>query len=187
MKDLQPTLWRTCRVLANSTRLDLLRELFEVTDCAVADLATAVNISDSQASIFLREINARGLISAKRAGRNVFYSATANPKVEYSDIILNALRIACASGLGNDEIIHFVTAFSHPRRLQIVAALRGKPAAIQHLVFATGISLPALHRHLRKLIDRDMVEVADEHCQLKIPSCPFGQTLQKIALMQGSL
>lgn len=185
MKDLQPTLWRTCRVLANSTRLELLRELFKLTDCSVADLATAVKISDSQASLFLREINARGLISARRSGRNVFYSAIANPNVEHADTLLNALRIACVSGIKNDEIIHFSTAFSHPRRLRMVATLREKPVVTQYLSFKTGISVPALHRHLRKLIDRDMIEIVDEYCQLKTPGSLFAQTLQKIALMQG--
>lgn len=46
MKNLNPTLWRTCRMLAGTTRIRLLRELHTHPGQSVSELARAVGIKN---------------------------------------------------------------------------------------------------------------------------------------------
>jgi DNA-binding transcriptional ArsR family regulator len=182
MQNLRPTLWRTCRILANPIRLDLLRELFSDKELSVTALATCLGLSEKTAGIYLRSISARGLISSRPAGRWVFYTATANPSVDYANTLLSLVRECCKTGIANEEIIHYVTAFTHQRRIDIVGQLQEKTIAVQELSLATQISPPALHRHLRKLIDREMVERSGKHYTLKTPSNLLGKALLQAAI-----
>jgi biotin operon repressor len=56
-----------------------------------------------------------------------------------------------------DTIFRQVTAFTHPRRIAIVRALKGQRLTEQSLLVLTGISRDAIHRHLRKLVARGVV------------------------------
>lgn len=68
-------MWRTCRALLNSTRLGMLKIAFENEgNLCVRDYAKILSIPDSIASIYLRQLNARGLIGVKRDRIKVFYN-----------------------------------------------------------------------------------------------------------------
>ena len=182
MKNLRPTLWRTCRVLANPIRLGLLRELFSAKELSVTALATRAGLSEKTAGIYLRAISARGLISARPEGRWVFYAAKTNPEVAHAGVLLSIIRDCYKTGMENEDIIHYVTAFTHQRRIDIAAQLQQKTMTVMELSLATRISPPALHRHLKKLIDREMVEHLGKTYALKIPSNPLGQALLQAAI-----
>ncbi len=145
-------------------------------------LATRTGSSEKTTGIYLRAISARGLITARPAGRWVFYTAQANPSVDHAGTLLSIVRICCQTGMQNKEVIHCATAFTHPRRIKIVAQLHHKTMTAEELAMATQISPPALHRHLRKLIERDMVERSNKQYALKIPANPLGQALLQAAI-----
>ena len=156
---LHPTLWRTCRVLAGETRLQLLRRVSNHPGHSVSDLADAGGISRPRASQELRRLQSRGLLQAVRIGRMVRYQPvpdalvpTAAPLLAASQAVFR--RYSRSSGLRFAEI---AVAFSHPRRIAIVAELIHSPRTAASLRQATGIPWRALKRHLRVLRNRQLV------------------------------
>ena len=57
----QPTLWRTCRVLANRKRLQTLALLIRQPNQTVSAVAERMSLSMPAASQYLRALEARGL------------------------------------------------------------------------------------------------------------------------------
>ena len=152
MKSLHPTIWRTCRVLANEVRLKMLWRLFQQRRSSMGELAAWGGISEATASKGLRSLNARGLIRAERIGKNVYYAPEANPEVEHAESILTALKKGYEQVVPYEHVIHVVTAFTHPRRVEILIVLSERSFDVPELSIRTQISVPALQRHLRKLI-----------------------------------
>ncbi|HRU19519.1 MAG TPA: helix-turn-helix transcriptional regulator [Kiritimatiellia bacterium] len=64
-----PTLWRTCRVLANARRLACLRVVMGTPNLCVQEIAREVRFGEAQVSLALRALQARGLIAALPLGR----------------------------------------------------------------------------------------------------------------------
>jgi len=73
----RPTLWRTCRVLANRTRLRIFRRLAQQPGQTVSDVARRLRLSLPVTSQYLRALEARGLLSARRVGLRVTYRPSA--------------------------------------------------------------------------------------------------------------
>src|SRR5947208_17162889 len=71
--DLRPTLLRTCRVLANHTRLRVFRFLLQQPEQTVSEVASHLNLPQSVASQYLRTLESRSLLKARRVGRWVKY------------------------------------------------------------------------------------------------------------------
>ncbi|VGO16134.1 hypothetical protein PDESU_04724 [Pontiella desulfatans] len=65
-------------MIANDTRLNLLRELLRCNECTVAMLGSKVGIAEAYASTQLRTLNSRGLITSRPSGKWVYYSAQPN-------------------------------------------------------------------------------------------------------------
>ena len=80
MANLNPTLWRTCKMLAGQTRIRLLRQLHRQPGPCVADLGKAVGIKRSDASQELRRIQSRGLLKSMRQGIPLVYRMEPDPK-----------------------------------------------------------------------------------------------------------
>ena len=69
---LKPTLWRTARALANGDRLNLMRLVSTAKGAkGVSELAAEAGLPIPTASVYLRALNARGLISVVRAAGGV--------------------------------------------------------------------------------------------------------------------
>jgi len=155
---LRPTLWRTCRVLANRTRLDMLRLLFRKPGLTVSGVAQLLELSMPLTSLYLRALEARGLLSAHRKGRWVHYRL---PSVEThgpAAALVAALRQEFQHGRCSTEAIFKLgTAFTHPRRIEIFRALQPQPLSFIQLQAATRLGGRALQRHLRKLHQRGFV------------------------------
>ena len=154
---LQPTLWRTCRVLANRERLEVLRVLVTQGEQRVSNLARTCGMPVARATQQLRAPQARGLLRARRQSRWVFYRPEADPLVPQSAPLLAAVQRAFARGDDAKVLMQAFTALTHERRIRIVGALRAEPLAIESLRTRTAISTPALWRHLRKLRRRGVV------------------------------
>jgi DNA-binding transcriptional ArsR family regulator len=183
---LSPSLWRTCRALANRKRLELLKCVIEQEPVSVEVLALQAGISVSTCSQWLRLLNSRGLLSVVRLGRWVYYSSGADPAVKQSEEILTAIRMAlrtCRREEDYDCILKALTAFTHPRRIQIVKAIVAKgDASENHLIQTCHISKPALFRHLQKLEQRSLVTVSDGTCAIALPETVFANALLRLAL-----
>jgi DNA-binding MarR family transcriptional regulator len=177
MHTLYPTLWRTCRVLANEQRLRLLYALFEKGEQCVFELAEKTRMRESQASIHLRALNARGLILQHRSKMRVLYHAEANQEVESAASLLEALHTCYHQKIPIPSLIRQATAFTHPRRIEIIQCLPPAGATKDWLSEKTKISLSALSRHLKKLKLRGFVTGTHNEYTKAVPEDAFSQTL----------
>ena len=125
MDTLHPTLWRSCRVLANSRRLACLKTVLAHPDLTVESVAERTGLPEDQASLCLRALQARGLLQARRQSRWVLYRPEPDPCVPVAAPLLGALRHALLDDrLTEHEIRRSLTAFTHPRRLTILRHLQ---------------------------------------------------------------
>ena len=180
--DLTPSLWRTCRVLANTRRLCLLRSVCGDGGGCVSDLAQRTGLPEEKASQHLRLLQSRGLLRAVRTGPRVLYLARADPLVRHAVPLLAALRDAVRAEVA-DDLLRQLTAFTHPRRQVLVRCLADRPGDVDELAMRSGISRPALFRHLRKLVCRGFVGCTQEGAYVLLrPDSIFGRCLLQIAL-----
>ncbi len=179
---LNPTLWRTCRVLANKIRLRVLRELSKRPEQSVSDVARRLGLSLSLASQSLRALNARGLLVARRSGRSVCYSACADRSIPDSAGLLDAiLQSFVDDKRAEANIFRYTTAFTHPRRVLVIRSLSEAPMRLHEIRAKTGISPRALCRHLRKLIARGFVKRSDGLYMCTVPKHVVGKLLLRLA------
>lgn len=156
---MSPTLWRTCRTLANRTRLELFRSVLSTPGVSVANIAAGTKMNPALASKYLRELNARGLLAVNRRAGNVFYRVKSDPSVPQATILADALLAVFEDESDPVDMIYKkVTAFTHPRRIAIAGCLLQGPARFSDLRRHLGISTPALQRHLRKLASRGFLK-----------------------------
>ena len=179
---LQLFLWKSCRVIASETRLRLLWEIFEAEELTVMELQFLVGISLGNASNQLRLLNDYGLIVSRRSEMSVIYRAEANEAVKFSRELLKALHGCYVRSESFAEIIQQATALTHQRRIEIVRALQKAALDFQSLQDATGMSMPALSRHLNKLERRGFVKRTGKLISLGRPGKALGRKLLMLAL-----
>ncbi len=178
---LNPTLWRTCRILASETRLQMLWLIFDEKELYVEQMAEWTGMSIPNASNQLRALSARGLISPRREKMLVLYRAEANESLEAAPALLEALRVCHEKSVSFKTLIRQATAFTHERRIEIVRELKGKELVFQKLLEATGMSSSALSRHLKKLEARGFVKYREGLYRTAYPGNVLGRTLLKLA------
>ena len=181
MSQLRPTHWRTCRVIASQTRLQLLWLLFQHEDLCVSALAKRVGLSDPNTSIQLRALSARGLITPQRKGLQIFYRPEVNINVEHAKTLLAALRECQERNMGFDSIIRQATAFTHAWRIKIVRSLDESRQTFSQLQESTEIPAPSLSYHLAKLKARRFITTKNGIYRPHDPNNYFGRVLMKIA------
>ncbi len=177
-----PTLWRTCRVLAGPTRLELLRRILETPDPCVTELAEALDISETRASQELRRLQARGLVQAARVGRHMRYRPVPDPNVASAKPLLAAMKTAlapCSPEL-DEQTFGVARAFSHERRLSIARALLNGPRLAVELHDGLGIPSMALHRHLRTLRAGGVVRRSKGRWELAPNPHPLAKTMKSL-------
>ena len=185
---LQPTLWRTCRVLANRHRLRILQAVIRHPGQTVSQVAQTLNLRLPMASSYLRALNARGLLQAVRSGRYVYYSPSPDPSVTGTTPLLEALKRTLASERhGIPRAFRQLTAFTHPRRLVIlkVLSVSAQGSTLQQLRTATGISRAALVRHLAKLGRRGLVDQSFGRYRCVHPKTCLARTLMTLGVGRG--
>jgi len=159
-----PTVWRTCRALMNERRLACLTAVLETPGLSVGEAADKVGLPENQASINLRALQARGLLTARRYGRWIRYFPEPDPLVQHADLVLSALRREwqSPSGLNEKRLMGALRAFTHSRRLTILKCLvLMREATCEELVAKARISQPAVSRHLETLRGAGLVRVTE--------------------------
>ena len=182
-----PTLWRTCRALANRRRLLLLRYLVLHPYRHVTEASQALRMPVAVASQYLRILNARGMLQPVRAGLRVYYRAAPDPSMPQAAILLNSLiKSYKKSGPASIDDIRFaLTGFTHARRVQLVRAISGGRATIRSLSRKTGISRRATLRHMDKLRRRGYVERRGASYRIRRPLSSVRAALVRLALRQS--
>ena len=179
---MSPTLWRTCRAVANRVRLRMLRARFQQGELPVSAAASAAGASVILGSQYLRALGARGLLATRREGRWVFYRPSADPSVRGAAELLQAVEKTFARQRRPEEaIFRHATAFTHPRRVRIARALANGPMTTGVLARNTAISRFALRRHLAKLAARGFVKANAGHYRLVHPRGQLATTLLRLA------
>jgi len=149
----QPTLWRTCRILAGKTRLQLFRQVVKEPGQTVSRLADISGISLSRASQELRRLQSRGLLKTERERSTVKYFPIPDPLVPTAKPLLAAMKSAFTQipPAADKPAIDIATALSHPRRIAILTELLKSPQDFNALQTAVHIPAVSLQRHLRLL------------------------------------
>ena len=182
---LSPSLWRTCRVLANRTRLRLLSTLLDEPDQTVSAVAHKAGVPLAVASLYLRALNARGLLGARRQGRWVYYRPSSDRSIHGSAVLLAALERAFADERNPVEaVFRHATAFTHARRIRLIQTMTSGPQTPGAMQRATRFSRPALLRHLAKLKARGYVVRDSGGYGLARPQGRLAATLLALAAAQ---
>ncbi len=156
--EVRPTLWRTCRALANMQRLQMMMLLNDAGAMGVSRMAQEMECTTGEASEALRILNARGLLRVRRLGRNVYYVIGANTSISWTSPLLHAVMEELKSGRdGRECAFKALTGLTHYRRHRILYELSLEDMDLARLRARTGISKSALQRHLRKLCMRGLV------------------------------
>ena len=77
---------RVCKAIADPKRLLIINELRD-REMSVGDLCDSLGLSQSNASQHLAVLRDRGLVAARRAGSNVFYSLRSQKIVQAVDLL----------------------------------------------------------------------------------------------------
>ena len=181
--DLTPSAWRTCRVLANVNRLRLLAAVSQGGPLAVSQAALRAGVPEITATLGLRALQSRGLLTSVRDSRWVRYAASPDPLVSHATDFLSVTTHALQQGETPATLAKAFTAFTHPRRVRIVQTLVRSPMDADALSVQCEISPPALRRHLAKLSRRGVVTATNAHTwRLAVPPLPLLRDLVLIIL-----
>ncbi len=164
------------RALANRSRIRMLRLLAVLSEVNVSGLARATTLEISLVSSHLKILAAAGLVWRRRSGRVVWYRLAehaGNPVTATTLGLLtrvfrhvphtNPKQVAAGdqadSAVRSDAALFAsFTAFTHPRRLQIIRHLAREGAASPRELSAhLSMSRNACARHLDKLQRRGVV------------------------------
>ena len=162
-ENLKPTLWRTARTLANADRLNLMRLVAKSDgEKGVVVLAEEANLPVPTASLYLRALNARGLISVKRSGRFVYYGIRTDRSLPASVRIQDAFRrLFARTALPEDwteRLIPVLRAYANPCREGIVRVLlQNGPLSYAELYRRSGLFEMTFLRHLHVLVSAEVV------------------------------
>ena len=176
---LTPSVWRTARVLANPKRLACLQAVLRSPETTVQDAAARAGLRPNVASLYLRHLQSRGLLAARRESRWVHYAAQSDDSVLHAGRILDGMRAALRTARPPfGGVRRILTGFTHPRRLKILAAIQLRGTAdFDVLRVFTGISRPALTRHLDKLRRHGLVCDGDDGWRLAPRPRPLAAVL----------
>lgn len=167
---MRPTLWRSCRVLANERRLRLLKSVLDQGALSVNEAAQKNKLPLSIASAYLRHLNARGFLRVARHGSHVYYTVGFDPLVQHSEILLKSICEAiqsCSTHREFQRVIQIVTTCTCPRRIKLVRSIACiADVEYETLRRETGMSKTALNRQLGKLLRRHVIQEHDEKYRL---------------------
>jgi DNA-binding MarR family transcriptional regulator len=178
---LQPTLWRTCRVLANRTRLRIFDLLLEQPGQTVSTVAASLKLPVPVASQYLRAMEARGLLKVRRFGLQAAYRITDNQSGPAQGLVRALRQTFRRDSSPTETIFKQATAFTHPRRIECFRVLSAQAQTLAELRAATGISVRAIVRHINKLEARGFVVCRQSQYAVVDRSDAFGRELTRLA------
>ncbi len=181
MRQLHPTLWRTCRTLANPTRLRLLQLLLERPGSNVSQLAERLDLGISAASQELRRLQSRGLIKRTIQGPSVIYLPVPDPQVPSAAPLLKALQAAWeADRNGSEAIARLAKGLACERRISLVRALVPQPQPSDQWAHLVRTRSDNLKKHVRILRESGWVTKIDKRFALLPAGHPVQATLLKL-------
>ena len=182
MRTLNPTLWRTCRMLSGANRIRLLRAAFEKPGQSVTELAQALGIGTSAASQELRRIQSRGLMQSSRDGIRVVYRLEADPQVPTAAPLLKALKAAFSDfpPERDEELRALAFGLAYPRRIAIARALQTTPQTELDLGMALRLSSYAVYSHVKILQDGGWVRRTGRNRLFATPDHPLAEALARL-------
>ena len=182
MKTLNPTLWRTCRMLAGANRIRLLRAIFAQPGQSVSELAQALGIGLSDASQELRRIQSRGLLKSSRDGIRVIYRPEADPQVPTAAPLLKALKTAFADfpPERDEEMLALAFGLAYPRRIAIARALQAASQTELDLGVALKLSSYAVFTHVKILQAGGWIRRIGRNRQFATPDHPLAEALARL-------
>lgn len=162
--ELRPTLWRTVRAVLNEQRLRLLRDVFAHDgEFYVRQVARRAGLDDPIASIYLRQMNARGLLGVRRDRIKVYYNTEPDRSLPEAVSIQSVLR-SCVSGPQKKgwelRLMTVLRGFSHFNRLAILLRLAEGPASYAQLCAAMGVCVKNFYHHMHYLRCAGLVDTA---------------------------
>ena len=161
--ELAPSFWRTIRSLKNVHRLDLLKCVYDAEGTlGVVKLAAEAGLTESVASIYLRMLNARGLISVKRDAKHVYYGTAPDRSLPTAISLQEGFRRFFATDPTKGwqkRLIKLLDGFSHYNRINIIRFLvvASNPSRAQ-LVKAAGVCEKTFGHHFTKLRAANLIE-----------------------------
>ncbi len=180
-KQLNPTLWRTCRVLSGHTRLLLFRHIVQTPGLNVSQLAVRVGIGISDASQELRRLQSRGLLRRTCHKTSVRYLPIADPQVPSAAPLLKALQEVLAGDPAQLDIIAgMAKGLGSERRVALVRALRQGPQTEDQLALRIGCSTGNLKKNLARLKNGGWIQKDGRRIELRPTVHPVGQALIKV-------
>lgn len=182
MQNLNPTLWRTCRMLSGATRIQLLRCLEENSGRNVSELAQAVGVGLSAASQELRRIQSRGLLQTERRKASLIYRFGADPQVPSATPILKTLRTTLSTrDPGGDARIQSIAhGLGHPKRIALLKSLMDSPKSTFALQKEFHLSFRTIDRHLRTLLESGLIRRDNRTLHYVPPTHPLAKALIKL-------
>ena len=188
MQSLNPTLWRTCKMLTGKTRLKLLRQLQNHPGLHVSALGNSVHIGHAAASQELRRIQSRGFLQTKRRGVYLIYRMVAYPQVSSASPLLEAIQTALSllPPERDEEMALIAAGLSHERRIRIVRALLKAPRSASDVQFALHIPDHSFREHLRVLLASGFVAKSGHLVRFQVPDHPLAQALAKL-IQKGAI
>lgn len=167
---------RLFRSLANRERIRILRLLSVFEEMNVSEIADAIEVVLTAVSGHLKVLAAAGVVWRRRSGRVVNYRLAEHAGNMVTGTALRIVRQTFSKVAADDPrkvvradrsdshtdsdaaLFACFTAFTHPRRLQIIRHLVSEgEAAHRELTAKLSMSQRACHRHLGKLERRQFV------------------------------
>ena len=188
MQSLNPTLWRTCKMLAGKTRIRLLRQLYAHPGMHVSALGTSVQIGQATASQELRRIQSRGFLQSERRGTYLIYRMAADPQVSSAAPLLGAIQTALSTlSVEEDEQMWVLAAgLSHERRIRIFRSLFKAPQSVLDLQVTLYIPHHSLREHLNTLVKSGFVARSGIRFRFKVPDHPLARALAQL-IKEGAI
>ena len=179
---LNPTLWRTCKMLAGVKRVQLLRQLHDHPGHNVSDLGSTVGSKRAYASQELRRIQSRGLLKAERRGRPLIYRMEADPQVPSAAPLLKAIQAALALHPSDrdPEMCVIANGLAHERRIAIAHILLETPRTMFDLQMRLHLSSYGLAQHLRSMEESGFAKQKGELIYFQVPPHPLARALANL-------
>lgn len=189
---LRPTLWRTVRAVMNEQRLRLLRMVFAHNgEFCVRQIARRMGLDEPIASIYLRQMNARGLLGVRRDRIKVFYNTEPDRSLPEAIAFQAALRTSVSGRQAKGWELKLMTVlrgFSHFNRLAILLRLEKGPATYAELMDSMGICVKGFYHHLHYLRCAGLITTVcrgrDRMFMLVRPEHPVATCLMKLLLSE---
>ena len=155
-KKLNPTLWRTCRVLMNEIRLRLFWAVAANADrLNVTGIARLLGIPQPVATNGLRALQSRGLIGVRRERYSVYYNLSEDRSLPAAtrlrDAFVSYFESQELPPNWTDEIMVQLKAFSHFNRLAMLRRLAHGEATKADLEKSAGVVVKTVEHHLHYL------------------------------------